>query len=66
MLIRRELDGPIAVLTLRSRPHNLLDPALTVQLTDALRVVTISGARAAVLCRASTNRGVKELPDVAR
>ncbi|GAA3079004.1 enoyl-CoA hydratase/isomerase family protein [Pseudonocardia yunnanensis] len=49
VLVRRELDGPIAVLTLQSRPHNLLDPALTVQLTDALRWVTTSGARAAVL-----------------
>lgn len=49
VLIGRELDGPVAVLTMRSRPHNLLDLGLNQALIDALEWVPTTGARAAIL-----------------
>jgi enoyl-CoA hydratase/carnithine racemase len=43
------LDGPVAVVTMNHRPHNLMDREFTEQLIDALRWVGESGARAAIL-----------------
>jgi enoyl-CoA hydratase/carnithine racemase len=45
----RHLDGPVAVITMSHRPYNLLDPALSGQLIDALRWAGQSGARAVIL-----------------
>jgi enoyl-CoA hydratase/carnithine racemase len=47
--VARRLDGPVAVITMNHRPYNLLDRALPEQLIDALRWVSESGARAAIL-----------------
>jgi enoyl-CoA hydratase/carnithine racemase len=43
------LDGPVAVVTMNHRPHNLMDRGFTEQLIHALRWVRDSGARAAIL-----------------
>src|SRR5262245_61252292 len=49
ILVKRELAGPVAVLTMQSRPHNLLGPEFNQALIDALDWVTTTGARAALL-----------------
>lgn len=48
-IVAQDLDGPVAVLTMQYRPHNLLDPVLTKALTNALSWVTTTGARAVIL-----------------
>jgi enoyl-CoA hydratase/carnithine racemase len=48
-LVATTLEGPVAVLTLQSRPHNLLDDRLAAVLVDALTWAEGSGARAVLL-----------------
>jgi enoyl-CoA hydratase/carnithine racemase len=45
----RTLDGPVAVLTMRHPPHNLVDPALSTRIVEGLRWAAAEGARAVVL-----------------
>ncbi|TKA00645.1 enoyl-CoA hydratase/isomerase family protein [Actinacidiphila oryziradicis] len=47
--VERRLDGKVAVLTMRHRPHNLLDPALSGYIIDAMAWAGTSGARAVLL-----------------
>jgi enoyl-CoA hydratase/carnithine racemase len=47
--VERWLDGKVAVLTMRHRPHNLLDPALSGYIIDAMAWAGTSGARAVLL-----------------
>jgi 2-keto-4-pentenoate hydratase/2-oxohepta-3-ene-1,7-dioic acid hydratase in catechol pathway len=46
--VAREIDGAVAVITMH-RPHNLLDPALTQALLDALAWVPTTGSHAVIL-----------------
>jgi enoyl-CoA hydratase/carnithine racemase len=48
-LIRRELDGPAAVLTMQCRPHNLLGPNLLGAVVESLEWAQDCGARAVLL-----------------
>jgi enoyl-CoA hydratase/carnithine racemase len=47
--VERGLDGSVAILTMRYRPYNLLDAALTELIADGLRWAAAAGARAVVL-----------------
>ena len=47
--LERRFDGRVAILTMRHRPHNLLDPGLSLLIVDGLRWAAAEGARAVVL-----------------
>jgi enoyl-CoA hydratase/carnithine racemase len=47
--VERQLDGTVAVLTMRHPPHNLVDLALSELIVDGLRWAAAEGARAVVL-----------------
>jgi enoyl-CoA hydratase/carnithine racemase len=49
ILVKCGLDGSVAVLTMQSRPHNLLSPDFNQALIEALGWVVTTGARAALL-----------------
>jgi enoyl-CoA hydratase/carnithine racemase len=48
-LIRRDLDGPAAVLTMQHRPHNFLGPDLLDAVVESVEWARDSGARAVLL-----------------
>jgi enoyl-CoA hydratase/carnithine racemase len=48
-VVDRRLDGAVAILTMRYPPHNLLNPALSTLIVEALRWAAAEGARAVVL-----------------
>ncbi len=50
------LDGPVAILTMQPRPHNLLGPALMSGIPDDLARAEQAGARA-VLLKSGLRRG---------
>jgi enoyl-CoA hydratase/carnithine racemase len=47
--VERRLDGPVAVVTMRYRPYNLLDPLLCRELVAALGWAGEAGARAVLI-----------------
>lgn len=47
--VGRDIDGAVGILTMRYRPHNLLDSTLTEALTEAINWAHTSGVRAVIL-----------------
>ncbi|MCW2883148.1 MAG: Enoyl-CoA hydratase/carnithine racemase [Streptosporangiaceae bacterium] len=48
-MVEREINGAVGVLTMRHRPHNLLDPELTQELIEALGWAAEAGVRSVIV-----------------